>query len=318
MSWRGFRSNLRPILSLAIGCVLFTASAVAAVAHSLLGLPWALGFLLGAIVSPPDSVAPASLRRQLQAAAPPADRFWRAKASPTTPRRWSPSRWRCARWRRGSFPRRRRRCASWHYRGGRNRLRGRAGLGRVAAAQCGERSPSAEILIALATPFLAFWPPHELGGSGVVACVAVGLYVSWNGRDYIRPATRLQGLFHLGPCELVRRGAYVPNLRLANARRRRPSGRRGLAGAGGSGAGGEPHRDRGAVFLGVSRHLFAALALAAAAQARTHAELAPAFSRRLHRVARRGEPRRRALDPVDPRRRAVSPIATSSCSPRSA
>jgi NhaP-type Na+/H+ or K+/H+ antiporter len=55
--------------------------------------------------------------------------------------------------------------------------------------------PKAEILIALATPFLAFWPPHELGGSGVVACLATGLYVSWNGRDYIRPATRLQGFF---------------------------------------------------------------------------------------------------------------------------
>src|SRR5215216_4482465 len=31
MSWRGFRANLRPILLLAIGCVLFTAAAVAAV-----------------------------------------------------------------------------------------------------------------------------------------------------------------------------------------------------------------------------------------------------------------------------------------------
>ncbi len=55
--------------------------------------------------------------------------------------------------------------------------------------------PRAEILIALATPYLAFWPPHELGGSGVVACFAAGLYVSWNGRNYIRPATRLQGFF---------------------------------------------------------------------------------------------------------------------------
>ena len=66
MSWRGFRSNLRPILSLAIGCVLFTASAVAAVAHYVLGLSWAAGFVLGAIVSPPNSVAPASLRRRFK------------------------------------------------------------------------------------------------------------------------------------------------------------------------------------------------------------------------------------------------------------
>jgi CPA1 family monovalent cation:H+ antiporter len=57
------------------------------------------------------------------------------------------------------------------------------------------RDPRAEILLALITPFVAFWPPHEAGGSGVVACVAAGLYVSWNGRKLIRSATRLQGYF---------------------------------------------------------------------------------------------------------------------------
>ena len=63
MSWRGFRSNLRPILLLAVGCVLATAAAVASVAHFLLGLSWPVGFMLGAIVSPPDAVAPMALRR---------------------------------------------------------------------------------------------------------------------------------------------------------------------------------------------------------------------------------------------------------------
>src|SRR5262245_46256995 len=63
MSWRGFRSNLRPILLLAIGCVLFTAAAVAAVVHYALGFSWAVGFVLGAIVSPPDSVAPIAILR---------------------------------------------------------------------------------------------------------------------------------------------------------------------------------------------------------------------------------------------------------------
>ena len=66
MSWRGFRSNLRPILLLAIGCVLFTAAAVAAVAHYILGLTWAVGFVLGAIVSPPDAVAPMALLRRMR------------------------------------------------------------------------------------------------------------------------------------------------------------------------------------------------------------------------------------------------------------
>src|SRR3954471_24592425 len=41
MSWREFRFNLRPIALLAFGCVVFTACAVAAAAHWLIGLPLA-------------------------------------------------------------------------------------------------------------------------------------------------------------------------------------------------------------------------------------------------------------------------------------
>src|SRR5438132_7633676 len=39
MSWREFKHNLRPITLLAVGCVIFTASAVAAATHYLIGLP---------------------------------------------------------------------------------------------------------------------------------------------------------------------------------------------------------------------------------------------------------------------------------------
>jgi CPA1 family monovalent cation:H+ antiporter len=45
------------------------------------------------------------------------------------------------------------------------------------------------------TPYLAFWVPSHLGGSGVLATVACGLYVSWNGPRLIPSATRLQGIF---------------------------------------------------------------------------------------------------------------------------
>jgi CPA1 family monovalent cation:H+ antiporter len=45
------------------------------------------------------------------------------------------------------------------------------------------------------TPYLAFWVPEHLGGSGVLATVACGLYVSWNGPLLISSATRLQGIF---------------------------------------------------------------------------------------------------------------------------
>src|ERR1700694_4624860 len=66
MSWREFRFNLRPIALLAVGCVVFTTVATAAAAHWFLGLPWPVGFVLGAIVSPPDAVAPLSIARRLQ------------------------------------------------------------------------------------------------------------------------------------------------------------------------------------------------------------------------------------------------------------
>lgn len=57
-SAQDIRANLRPILLLAVGLVLTTMCAVAAVAHLLVpGLSWPAAFVLGAVVSPPDTVA---------------------------------------------------------------------------------------------------------------------------------------------------------------------------------------------------------------------------------------------------------------------
>ena len=193
MSWRGFRSNLRPILLLAIGCVLFTATAVAAAAHYALGVPWSVGFVLGAIVSPPDAVAPMAVMRRMglprrlvtvlegeslvnDATALVAFSFAVAAVATNT---FSLS------------------AATVKFV---VIVVGEIGFG-IAVGWFMLRlrrltnEPRAEVLLALATPFMAFWPPHALGGSGVVACVAAGLYVSWNGRRLIRSATRLQGYF---------------------------------------------------------------------------------------------------------------------------
>ena len=65
--WPAFRSNLRPILLLAVGAVFFTAAAVASVAHWLVpALPWGAAIALGAIVAPPDAVAAAAVLRDLK------------------------------------------------------------------------------------------------------------------------------------------------------------------------------------------------------------------------------------------------------------
>ena len=64
-SWREFRENLRPISLLAIGLVVATTAAVAAVARQLLpGMNWAEAIVLGAIVSPPDAVSATAIARR--------------------------------------------------------------------------------------------------------------------------------------------------------------------------------------------------------------------------------------------------------------
>jgi len=193
MSWREFCFNLRPITLLAFGCVIFTTCAVAAAAHYVLALPWGVGFLIGAIVAPPDVVAPLAIARRLglprrilvvlegeglanDATALILYRF--AVAAIAT----------------GAFS-------------------FAQATGTFAAIVVGEiiwgiavgwlslrlrrlaREPRAEIVLSLITPYLAFLVPEELGGSGVLATVSTGLYVSWNGPLLIPSATRLQGIF---------------------------------------------------------------------------------------------------------------------------
>ena len=193
MSWREFCANLRPITLLAFGAVVFTTIAVAAAMHYLLGWPWSVAFVLGAIVSPPDVVAPLAIARRLglprrllvvleaeglanDATALILYRF--AVAAVAT----------------GVFsvPK---------------------AAGTFALIVIGEviygiavgwlslrlrhwaNNPRVEITLSLMTPFLAFLVPHQIGGSGVLATVAAGLYVSWNGPRLISASTRLQGIF---------------------------------------------------------------------------------------------------------------------------
>jgi len=193
MSWREFRFNLRPISLLAVGCVAFTTVAVAAATHWLLGLPWAVGFVLGAIVSPPDVMAPLAIARRLQiprrirvilegeglandAAALILYRFAVAAVSLGT-FSLAPAVGLFAVIVVGEI--------SWGIALGWAMLRLRRWV----------RDTRIEITLSVLTPFLAFWPPEHLGGSGVIATVAVGLYSSWNGPRLIGAATRLQGLF---------------------------------------------------------------------------------------------------------------------------
>lgn len=66
-SWRDFRRWLRPILMLAVGLVAATIAAVGVVAKCMLpDLPWAVCFVLGAVVSPTDTVAAQAVIERLR------------------------------------------------------------------------------------------------------------------------------------------------------------------------------------------------------------------------------------------------------------
>src|SRR5471032_1643147 len=193
MSWREFRFNLRPIALLAFGCVVFTTCAVAAAAHYLLNFDWAVGFLLGAIVSPPDVVAPLAIARKLglprrivvvlegeglanDATALVLYRFAVVAVSTGT----------------FSFGK-----ASGEFA---MIVGGEVAYGLAVGwlslnLRRWARDPRVEITLSLMTPYFAFWVPAHFGGSGVLATVAAGLYVSWNGPRLIPAATRLQGIF---------------------------------------------------------------------------------------------------------------------------
>jgi monovalent cation/hydrogen antiporter len=66
MSWRDFRANKRAIAQLSVGLVFATVLVVGWVAHALIpGMPWAVAFALGAIVSPTDAVAATAIAKQV-------------------------------------------------------------------------------------------------------------------------------------------------------------------------------------------------------------------------------------------------------------
>jgi CPA1 family monovalent cation:H+ antiporter len=65
-SWHDFKSEFKPIATLAIALVIFTTGSVAVASYVLIpGFTWPLAFVLGAIVSPPDAVAASTITKGL-------------------------------------------------------------------------------------------------------------------------------------------------------------------------------------------------------------------------------------------------------------
>src|SRR6476661_4837219 len=193
MSWREFRNNLRPIVLLAVGAVIFTAAMVAAATHYLIGLPWTIGFLLGAIVAPPDVVAPLAIARRLNiprrllvilegeglANDATALILYRFALAAIMVGHFS-------------LPL----AAGEFFLIVAGEIAFGIGVGWLSLhARKWAHDPRVELTLSLITPYVSYWLPEHVGGSGVIATVACGLYVSWNGPLLISSATRLQGIF---------------------------------------------------------------------------------------------------------------------------
>src|SRR5215469_8259069 len=189
-SWRDLRMNIRPILLLALGLVLATTICIALLAHHFFGLPLAAGFLLGAIVSPPDAIAATAIAEHLRvprrivtilegeslvndASALVAYRF--GVAAVVT----------------GSF--------SLAHASLKFFVVAFGGIliGLIIgwlAEQFHRRvvDPPIEITVSLLTPFAAYLPAEALGVSGVLSVVTAGLYLGWRLPEITDFQTRLE------------------------------------------------------------------------------------------------------------------------------
>ena len=190
---RELRANVRPIGLLAIGLVLTTTVAVAAVAHAAIpGLGWPTAFVLGAIVSPTDPTAATAIAQRVglprrlialvegeslvnDGTALVAYRF--AVAAVVT----------------GSF--------SLAAASGRFLLSIAGGIAMGLAVGYVIRevrrrldNPPVEITISILSGYFAYLPAEAVGVSGVLSAVTVGIYMGWHTPELTTAQTRLQGV----------------------------------------------------------------------------------------------------------------------------
>ena len=189
-SAREVRSQIRPILFLAVGLVVATMTVVAVVIHSMVqDMSWAVAFALGAIVSPPDSVAATQIAGKLGLPrrlvtilggegmmndATALTAYQVAVAAVGSAFTVADVAWKF------SFA-----------------VVAGVGIG-LAVGWLGARvlrfteTPVIENTVLLILPFAAYLPADKLGASGVLAVVAAGLYFGRYGSSSLTAGARLQ------------------------------------------------------------------------------------------------------------------------------
>jgi monovalent cation/hydrogen antiporter len=189
---RSLRANLGTIGSLAVGLVVASAFAAAAVAHALVpALPWAVALALGAIVAPPDAIAATAVTARL--AAPrqivtilegesllndaTALTIYSIALVVAAGAAFSPT------------------TAVVTFAGA---MLGGCAIGLavgwiIARIRARLEDTPVEMTISLLTPYAAFLPADRLDASGVIATVAAGLYLGHRGSQIMGADARLTG-----------------------------------------------------------------------------------------------------------------------------
>ena len=187
---RELRSNVRPIGMLAIGLVIATMLTVAVVAHEVIGLSWPVAFVLGAVVSPTDAVAPAEILRRLSVPR----RVVSVVEGENLTNDWTALvayKFAVAAVVTGSFslleagP-------EFVYTGIAGVAVGVAAGAGIAAVRRRVEDPITEITISLLTAYAAYLPAEQIGGSGVLAAVTAGVWLGWRASELTNHTTRLQ------------------------------------------------------------------------------------------------------------------------------
>ncbi len=189
-SWREMKVNLRPILSLSIGHVLFITVLVAVVIHTMIpSLGWPLAFVLGAVVAPPDDVAimaiaekaniPGRILTILRSEAMLNDAtalilFRFSLAAYLTHEFFAPKAL-------GAF---------FLIVIGET-LYGLALGNAMGRLRLKLSDPRQQMILSFITPFLAYLPAERLGGCGVLATAVTGLVISHRYYDKFLPEVRL-------------------------------------------------------------------------------------------------------------------------------
>jgi CPA1 family monovalent cation:H+ antiporter len=191
-SVRDLRRNAKAIAMLSIPLVVVTMGAVAVVAHEVVGLDWGPAFVLGAIVSPTDAVAPAEIMRRIGAPR----RLITIVEGENLTNDWTALvlyRFAVVAVVTGTF-------SIWEA----VPKFFLTGIGGVAVGLLAGRvirevraridDPPTEITISLLSGYAAYLPAEELGLSGVIAAVTTGLYMGWHTPQLTTPLMRLQGV----------------------------------------------------------------------------------------------------------------------------